>query len=199
MNKIKLLKSAISDDIGWRWPFFIIKCLFKKKSAFKKTHWATLKNEEAKLMESLSLGVVIYQELQKKTNEEKALNMMRKIIIPFAFAQVDELLHPLRVSYKEPMKVLIEYLKKVDNEGVGRFCEREQVNDNKRCHRIVKKCPFHDFHVETGVPELTQLFCETDIEFYTKSFPEFEFHRNGSWKNTIGYGKDACEFVFEKI
>jgi len=197
MNKIKLIKSSISNEIGWLWPFFIIKCFLKKKSAFNKTNWASKENDEAKLMESLSLGVVIYKELKKKTNQEKALNMMRNIIIPFAFNQVDELLQPLRIAHKEPMQVLLGYLRRVDNEGVGKFCEREQENDENSCHRAVKKCPFHDFHIETGVPELTQIFCETDIVFYTKCFPEFNFHRNGSWENTIGYGKNECEFVFE--
>jgi len=46
---------------------------------------------------------------------------MRNIIIPFAFAQVDELIKPIRVKHKEPMQVLLGYLKRVDNEGLDKF------------------------------------------------------------------------------
>ncbi len=35
-------------------------------------------------------------------------------------------------------------------------------------------------------------------EFFPKAFPEFEFHRDSSWKNIIAYGKDRCESVFER-
>ncbi len=34
-------------------------------------------------------------------------------------------------------------------------------------------------------PELTKIFYEVDKEFFPKAFPEFKFHRNGSWENTI--------------
>jgi hypothetical protein len=51
---------------------------------------------------------------------------------------------------------------------------------------------------ETGTPELTQLFCEVDIEFFSQAFPEFKFHRGDSVENTVAYGKDHCDFIFEK-
>jgi hypothetical protein len=108
------------------------------------------------------------------------------------------MLEPLKRQYDDPMDILVEYLKKVDGEGVGRFCIRVQGNDANTCHRVVRKCPFHDFHLEAGTPELTRIFCETDIAFYGRSFPAFTFHRNGSWENTIAYGKEECEFVFDR-
>jgi hypothetical protein len=36
-----------------------------------------------------------------------------------------------------------------------------------------------------------------DRVFYEKAFPELLFHRGDSWENTIAYGKDHCDFIFE--
>ncbi|EHP85466.1 L-2-amino-thiazoline-4-carboxylic acid hydrolase [Methanotorris formicicus] len=78
---------------------------------------------------------------------------------------------------------------KMDNEA-SEFVKR---------HFIIKECIFHDFFTGVGIPELTKLFCEIDKVFFSKAFPEFEFHRNGSWENTIAYGKDFCELMQKKI
>ena len=45
---------------------------------------------------------------------------------------------------------------------------------------------------------LGKLFCEVDREFFPEAFPDFRFHRGDSWDNTIAYGKDHCDFIFEK-
>jgi len=57
---------------------------------------------------------------------------------------------------------------------------------------------FQRFFTEVGTPELTKLFCDVDREFFPKAFPDFKFHRGSSWENTIAYGMDHCEFIFEK-
>ena len=70
--------------------------------------------------------------------------------------------------------------------------------DDNILHYEVRNCIFARFYKETGTPELTQLFCEVDKEFFPKAFPGIKFHRGDSWENTIAYGKDHCEFIFEK-
>ena len=95
------------------------------------------------------------------------------------------------------MNTLIRYLDLVDEKGAGQFCNREYPEKtNIICHRVVTKCPFHNFFLEAGTPELTRLFCEVDKIFYAKAFPELEFSRGDLWENTIAYGKDHCEFIF---
>jgi hypothetical protein len=55
----------------------------------------------------------------------------------------------------------------------------------------------YDFFTEVGTPELTRLFCEVDREFFPRAFPDLRFYRGDSWENTIAYGKNQCEFIFE--
>jgi hypothetical protein len=197
-KEIKITGTVLSQEIGRSWPAFLVKCLLRKKSVFEKNHRAAVKGAESELMSSLSLVIAVYSELQVKLGREKALEIMRKIIIPIGYNKVLKLLQPLRSVHKDPMELLVSYLELVDQKGVGRFAEREMNHDGNTCHRVVTKCPFYGFFAEAGTPEITGLFCEVDNEFYSKEFPEFRFHRNGSWENTIAYGKDHCEFVFER-
>ena len=83
--------------------------------------------------------------------------------------------------------------------SVGQFVQRTVTEKNDRVLRFeVRNYFFNRFYQEIGTPELTQLFCEVDIEFFSRAFPEFKFHRGGSLENTVAYGKDHCDFVFEK-
>jgi hypothetical protein len=47
------------------------------------------------------------------------------------------------------------------------------------------------------MPELTRLFCEVDDEFFSTAYPDLKFHRGQDEKNTIAYGKQQCNFIFE--
>ena len=99
----------------------------------------------------------------------------------------------------EPMEKLTVFNNIMSKKGIAKFNKLEYIRqDEDICHFIIRRCVFHDFFTEVGVPELTKLFCEVDKVFFSKAFPEFEFHRNGSWENTIAHGKDYCDFVFEK-
>ncbi len=199
IEEIKITKSVLSKEIGWLWPILLARCLIRKNAIFKKTHWAKIKNTETGLIKRLSLVTASYIELQAKFDKEKAFEIMRKIIVPIGCNEPMALLQSLKISGKKPMKLLISYLDLVDKKGAGRFCNREYVKRNDNiCHRVVTRCPFHGFFTETGTSELTRLFCEVDKEFYSKAFPELKFHRGSSWENTIAYGKDHCEFIFEK-
>jgi hypothetical protein len=87
----------------------------------------------------------------------------------------------------------------MDREGAPQFNTRNYVKRNDMtCHFKITRCVFNDFFTDVQFPELTKLFCEVDKEFFPHAFPEFSFHRDGSWENTIAYGKDHCEFIFER-
>ncbi len=199
IKEIKIIKSVLSKEIGWLWPIFLARCLIRKNAIFKKTHCAKIKNAESELAKRLSLVAISYIELKAKSGKEKAFEIMRKIIVPIGCNEPLALLQSLNISRKKPMELLISYLDLVDKKGVGRFGNMEYVKRNNNiCHRVVTKCPFYNFFTEAGTSELTKLFCEVDKEFYSKAFPELKFHRGSSWENTIAYGKDHCEFIFEK-
>jgi hypothetical protein len=42
-----------------------------------------------------------------------------------------------------------------------------------------------------------QAIAEATREYWPQAAPEFRFHRGDSWENTIAYGKEHCEFIFE--
>jgi len=97
------------------------------------------------------------------------------------------------------MERLMAFNNLMDQKGAPRFNKREYVKqDENICHFLITRCVFNDFFAETGTSELTKLFCEVDHRFFPEAFPDFRFHRGDSWENTIAYGKDHCEFVFEK-
>jgi hypothetical protein len=88
----------------------------------------------------------------------------------------------------------------MDLVGTPRFNRREYIKqDDNMCHFIITRCVFSDFFNEVGTPELTRAFCEVDRRFFPEAFPGLRFHRSGTWENTIAYGRDHCEFVFERI
>jgi hypothetical protein len=196
-NKIRIVKSVLGKEIGRTWPLFLLKCFIGKNVPFKNSHWSKMKGAEAEFVKPLSLLAAAYTELQKKYGGEKALEIMKKLIIPLGCDETTALLKSLHMPPGKPLDLLIAYLGLVDTRGAGRFCKSEMKYDKNVCRRIVERCLFHDFFSQTGMPELTGFFCQVDREFYTKAFPELRFHRNGSWENTIAYGKDHCEFVFE--
>lgn len=189
---------VLSKEFGWAWPIVLIHSLKRKNELLRNTKWSKAKGEEAKFVKRLPLVAAFYLELVCKSDAEKAINMMRRVIVPIGLNESMKGFRTIKNNYKTPMEHLINYLDYVDEKGAGRFCNREYPKKNHHvCHRVVTKCPFHGFFSEVGTPELTQLFCEVDRVFYEKAFPELLFHRGDSWENTIAYEKDHCDFIFE--
>jgi len=198
MKEFNLIKSILSKEIGWIWPIFLLKCMIKKRSIFNKTHWIGKKNDETKFVKRLSLASAIYLELQNGFDKNKAFEIMREMLIPIGCNEQWNHLKSLNLKSKASMDKLMAFNDLMDEKGAPKFNRREYIRqDENICHFVIKRCIFKDFFTEAGTPELTKLFCEVDREFFPKAFPEFKFHRNGSWENTIAYGKDHCEFVFE--
>ena len=198
MNEFNQIKSVLSKEIGWLWLILLLKCMIKKRSIFNKTRWKENRNDEAKFVKRLSLASAMYLELQNMFDENKAFRIMRKILIPIGCEEMWKYLKSLNLKSKSPMEKLMAFNDLMGKKGVSKFNKVEYIRkDENTCHFVIKRCIFRDFFTEAGTPELTKIFCEVDRVFFPKVFPEFKFHRNGSWKNTIAYGKDHCEFVFE--
>jgi hypothetical protein len=100
---------------------------------------------------------------------------------------------------KEPMEQLMAFNDLMDRKGAPRFNKREYVKqDDDTCYFVIKRCVFKDFFTEAGTPDLAKIFCEVDREFFPKAFSDLKFHRGSSWENTIAYGREHCEFMFER-
>ncbi len=199
IHEAKITASVLIEEVGWSWPLLMARCLRRKNEIFKQTHWSKEKGPEVEYVKRLPIVSAVFLELQEKISKDRAFEIMRKAIVPIGLNETLKSFQALDVSGDDPLEKLMEYFDLIDEEGAGRFCIREYPQkDDNACHRVVTKCPFHGFFVEAGTPELTQLFCEVDIAFYPRAFPALEFHRGGSLENTIAYGKDHCDFIFER-
>lgn len=199
MEPTEIIESVLSEEIGPTWTSFLTKCLNTQRAVFNNTHWAREKSEESEFAERLSIASAIYLNLVDKLGKEKAFEVMRKILVPISVNEQEGHLNSPDISNKKGMDRLAAFWDFTAKDGVGKFNQEAIIKQTSNVlHREVTNCFFARFYQETGTPELTKLFCDSDKEFYTKFFPDFEFHRGSSWENTIGYGKDRCTFIFEK-
>jgi len=198
-KEVKIINSVLSKEIGWSWPLFLVKSLVRGNDVFKKTHWAEVKDRESVFVKRFSLACAVYVGLLEKVGKEKAFAVVRNILVPIGLNEQWNHLNSLRLSEYTGMARLMAFNDLMDKKGAPQFNRREYVKQNTNiCHFIITRCVFYDFFTEAGTPELTKLFCEVDREFFPEAFPDFSFGRGNSWENTIAYGKDHCDFIFEK-
>lgn len=198
-EQVQILRSVLRQEIGWSWPLLLGSSLVKKNTVIADTRWAKNADEEAIFVRRLAIIASIFKQLIKKTNRDRAFRIMRKIVISAGCSEQWEHIRSLNLSEKTGMKGLMAFHELMDRAGASKFNIRNYVEqDDTMCHFIITRCVFNDFFSEVGMPELTQLFCEVDSEFFPAAFTEFTFHRCGDPENTIAHGKDHCEFIFEK-
>ncbi len=195
---LKLLISAIKKEIGWTWPAFFISCLVRTNAIFRKTHWSAQpgKDAEAKHVKKLALFSAIYLQLVEKFGQQIALEKYQRITTDFGLALQNYEFDSYHISNLTGMERFLAFRKRMERTAADRFNVREYLTvDDSTCHYILKRCVAHDFFSEAGTPELTQFFCKGDELFFASAFPDLEFTRGDSWKNTIAFGKDHCEYI----
>ena len=199
IREVKIIRSVLRKEIGWLWALFMVKCLISGNAISRKTHWAGVRDEESRFVKRFSLACATYIELGGKIGKENAFEAMKKILVPIGCSEQWNHLNSLNLSKDTGMARLMAFNNLMDKKGAPQFNKRDYVKQNNTiCHFIITRCIFYDFFTEAGTPELTRLLCEVDREFFTGAFPDFGFHRGDSWENTIAYGKDRCDFIFEK-
>jgi hypothetical protein len=198
LSDVKYIAFALREEIGWTWPLFLAKCLFRSSSVFHSTHWAKERGAESEYAKRLSITVALHRALIEKAGRERALETMRGMLVPASVDELRQVEHSLDASRKKGMEKLLALWRSFDRGGGlgqlnrGGFIRQE----SDLLHYRVTDCFFARFYEETGTPELTRLLCESDREYWPQAAPGFEFHRGDSWENTIAYGKDCCEYVF---
>lgn len=198
-EQITIIKSVLQREIGRTWPIFLLSCLLKRKGLFSDTRWAKNAGAEAAFAKRLALIASVYRAFVEKSGREKAFSIIKEIVVPVGCSEQWAHFHSLGLSQEQGMGRLMKFHNLMDRKGAPQFNSRNYVKRNeKTCHFKITRCVFHDFFTDVQFPELTKLFCEVDKEFFPHAFHEFSFHRDGSWENTIAYGKDHCEFIFER-
>jgi len=198
-EQFQILKSVLRQETGWRWPFLLASSLVKKNKVVAHTRWANNADDEALFIRRIAITASLFKQLIKKTGRDRAYRIMRKIVIPIGCNEQWEHIRSLNLPEKTGMERLMAFHALMDRVGAPKFNTRKYIEqDDTTCHFIITRCVFNDFFSEAGVSELTQLFCEVDSEFFPAAFTDLTFHRGGDPENTIAYGKDHCEFIFEK-
>lgn len=198
-SEMKIIKRALQKELGWSWLILLIKCLIAKRRMYNQTHWAKETSIESQFAKRLSTSTAMYRELLRRFDRDKAFETMRDILVPIGTKEQLDNLDKWGVAQKSGMEKLLAFYDAMGKGGIGQFVQRtiKEKNDNTLSFQV-RNCFFNRFYEETGTPELTRLFCEVDIEFYSQAFPEFKFHRGNSLENTVAYGKDYCVFICEK-
>jgi hypothetical protein len=200
LKEIQIIVSVLGGGVGWSWPILLLKALAKKNTYFSKTHWSNVEGPETDFVKRISVALALYIELGKSIGRDKAFEVMEELLVSVGCNEQWDHLNSMDVSKGTGMERLMAFNRLVDEKGAPRFNKRDYVKqDEKICHFLIIRCVFNDFFAEVGTPELTKSFCEVDHRFFPEAFPDFRFHRGASRENTIAYGKDHCEFVFEKI
>ena len=199
LSEIRIIIPVFMRELGLSWLPYLTKCQVEKRKIFGQTHWAKGTSIESAFARRLSLSTAIYRDLSKRFDSANALELMREIVVPIGTKEQLHNLDKWGVSQKKGMDKLLAFYDVMGKDGIGQFVQRTFTEKNDNVLRFeVRNCFFNRFYEETGTPELTQLFCEVGIEFFSQAFPEFKFHRGDSLENTVAYGKDHCDFIFER-
>jgi hypothetical protein len=198
-KEIRIINSVLSAGMGGSWPVLLLKALAGKKAVFRGTRWSKMRGPESEFVKRISVAPAIYGALGDKMGRDEAFKVIEDLLISIGCQEQWDHLDAMDLVGTSPMERLMAFNERMDQKGAPRFNRREYVKqDDDVCHFLITRCVFNDFFTEAGTPELTRVFCEVDRRFFPDAFPDFRFHRGDSWENTIAYGKDHCEFVFEK-
>ena len=197
LSEAGVMMGVLRKEAGLSMFPLLVRAQLAKGNVFRKTRWVGETGVESAFAKRLSISAALYHELLKKFDGEKAFTVMRRILVPIGTAEQLANLDTWGVSPKSGMEKLLAFYDAMGKGGVGRFVKRTIMEKNERAlHFEVRNCFFKRFYEETGTPELTRLFCEVDIEFFSRGFPDFAFSRGDSLENTVAYGKEHCDFIF---
>ncbi len=197
-QKNYIVKDVLKKELGLKWLFFLTKCSILSKGVFQKSKWGKTKNAESDFLKPYAVVVVLYIKLKAKYGQDKAFKIMTDIIVPIGCIQQNAMVADTNLADDEPMKRLMAFNNFMDKKGATQFNDRKYVKQDKKiCHFKIKRCVYKDFFDFFGISELTKLFCEVDKKFFIPAFPKFIVHRGSSWENTLAYGKNECDFIFE--
>ena len=199
LKEMRIITPILRASTGWSWPVVLLRALAGKNAVFSSTRWSNTTGPETEFVRRMSVAPPLYRELAGKLGRDEAFEVAKKLLVSIGCAEQWDHLNTMDAAGEAGMERLMAFNDLMDQKGAPRFNTREYVRqDDDICHFRITRCVFNDFFTEAGTPELAKLFCLVDREFFPEAFPDFEFHRGDSWENTIVYGRDHCEFVFEK-
>jgi len=145
---------------------------------------------------SMVFEVWMYMRLKSKLGQEKALALMRAVVIPTALAWYGAGFRIVEAprSYDNIIKFHeLVHARMIEEDATLIIDERSEERYTYRN----TFCPWHDLLTKLGIPELTEPYCAIDNGLYNIYLPsEIIFHRGGLGK-TIASGAPFCQYIYE--
>jgi len=144
-----------------------------------------------------SLVLAAYRELKITLgNQQSALDVVKAAVHRNYEAFGKFMNRPLLWISRDPVTLLSRLnLKRWSQWMYGKSMEFEQDTAADRVPLLVNRCAFHQFFVEQGEPELTQLFCAWD-RHWMDVIDESKRPVRTERPSTISTGADSCRFHF---
>ncbi len=195
----QVARKVFRKTFGRRGIFLLARSIRRKNRIFDKTSWTGENSEEARFAKRLSLVAGMYEVLVEETCREEAFRTVGRIVVPIGVCEQWSNLKSISINNATGIDRLRMFYDFMGDYGSGQFVERIRTDNTKERMRFeVRNCFFVRFFREVGAPELATLFCKVDKAFFPTAIPEYIFSRGTSFMNTEAYGRDYCEFLFDK-
>ena len=87
IHEAKITATVLGKEVGWSWPFLMARCLRRKNGIFKQTHWSEEEGPEVEYIQRLAIVAAAFLELQEKYPQDRAIEIMRKVIVPIGLSE----------------------------------------------------------------------------------------------------------------
>ena len=143
----------------------------------------------------LALTIALYSLLLKTEEKEKALSLVKAVVIPIGLAKQYALLRFVEEPSHD-LESLVRYSQRMKVEGPMRLNVMDVVDEgDSRYEFRVKNCVFKGVYARFGYPELLGTLCSVDNALYNTYAPDRITFTRGGAARTIARGNATCDFI----
>jgi hypothetical protein len=170
---------------------FVLRLMLALPRAKKKIQ----KNIPEDIKRLLALTIALYDLLLKTEDKERALSLVKAVVIPIGLARQQALLRFVEAP-EHSLANLMRYSQRSKVEGPMRLNKMEVIDEsNSRYEFRVKNCIFKNVYERCGHPELLDVLCSVDNALYNTYAPDLITFTRGGAARTIARGNATCDFI----
>lgn len=198
LGSVLAMRPVLRRAYGLTWPIALARCALNAGRLIRRTRWAGRGDAEARYARTLAILPAICLDMRRRMGE-RAWESMRDLataVVEAENARAAQAAGLLNIA--DQRERWHAYFDRAIIQGVGAFNENECLAvEPGHFHYRVHRCVFAELARETGVPDLGRIVCDLDVPIHNRLFPAYEFHRQGSARNTLAYGHSCCEYVWD--
>ncbi len=196
---IRVLRPWLRRAHGRTWPLALARHLLRSQRRVRRTPRARRRDDEAKCVRALALLPAIYLEWRERF-PGPTTELMHGLLNAVLEAERGRVCHePGFPEESAPRARWHAFFGRITSEGSAAFNEEECLSvQTERFHVRVRRCLFAELAQALGLPELARMACDANLSCCGRLLPGYEFHRNHSERQTLGYGFPYCDYVWER-